>query len=250
MEKPTDSGSFGKRIGQTRKEAIMKLRLSLAAATLFALIGLALATFSSSAAVATSTSPVFWFQDPAQRTGQVPGAWSTLIRNDAGVEANYHATGLTVGHAYTLWWVIFNNPRACSSTGGGCSPDDVEAVIMSGGERNPAGIGILYATGGVVVTLGGVIDFEAELGLNDDSGCVAVAPFDVVCRSLTNPMGAEVHLMPHDHGPPIPGQIVEQLTSFEGGCLRLIDGNTGATMVEYGLGPYRCFTQQGSPHLP
>jgi hypothetical protein len=37
---------------------------------------------------------------------------STLHRNKNGITVNFKAEGLYPG-AYTIWWVIWNNPEAC-----------------------------------------------------------------------------------------------------------------------------------------
>jgi len=67
---------------------------------------------------------------------------STLHRNSSGITVNYKTTGLTPGYAYTIWWVIWNNPLNCS-TPGACTDTDfpnAEAV----------GVDVLYAAGHVV----------------------------------------------------------------------------------------------------
>ncbi|NND52038.1 MAG: hypothetical protein HKN54_06510, partial [Flavobacteriaceae bacterium] len=44
--------------------------------------------------------------------GTIPGT-STLHRNAHGITVNYKTSGLIPGNAYTLWWVIWNNPGNC-----------------------------------------------------------------------------------------------------------------------------------------
>src|SRR5215216_1898953 len=38
----------------------------------------------------------------------IPGAYSTLIRNDRGVTMTFHTSELKDGYAYTVWWIVFN----------------------------------------------------------------------------------------------------------------------------------------------
>ena len=53
---------------------------------------------------------------------QVPGASSTLVRTQDAITMTIHTSGLDPGAAYTVWWIIFNNPGACSD--GVCGLDD------------------------------------------------------------------------------------------------------------------------------
>ncbi len=47
---------------------------------------------------------------------QVTGK-STLIRNKNGITMTYNTSGLTPGHTYTIWWLIWNNPENCAVPG-------------------------------------------------------------------------------------------------------------------------------------
>ena len=104
---------------------------------------------------------------------------------------NIDTTDLPVG-AYTVWWVIFNKPGECSD--GACGAND------TGRAKDPPGNlaegGVLWATGGIVGPdrMG---HFSASLGLGVDAapGPVLRGP------ALTNPMGAEIHLVVRYHGP-------------------------------------------------
>lgn len=51
----------------------------------------------------------------------IPGA-ATLLRKHQELWLRIHTTELDAVAAYTVWWVIFNNPRACS---GECGGDDL-----------------------------------------------------------------------------------------------------------------------------
>ena len=193
-------------------------------------------------------SPVYWFEDTATHDNPVVNdAWSMLSRNSNGVTAIMHTNGLIPGHAYTMWWVVFNNPAACNGGPSGCSAADVGAVVASGGQNNPAEATVLRADAGVAGP-NGKLDLSSRLKVNDTSGCQSSAPFVLVCEPLTNPTGAVIMLVLHDHGPKLPGK--EQLETFEGGCDSYIYGPDGSVNVDYGLGPYECFSPQASPHMP
>lgn len=138
-----------------------------------------------------------------------PGvATSTLVRNDNGVAMTIHTVGLPTGTADTVWWVIFNNPSACSHGMGGlrCGAGDLflPAVMAS----------VQFATGHIIGP-DGVGDYGAYLREGDTSGCASPA---LPCNGLANARTADVHLVVRTHGAPIPGLIPEQIHTFNGGC--------------------------------
>jgi hypothetical protein len=223
----------------------MKLKfLLLAAAGLVAsALGLAAVPVSADS---PALSPVYWFEDTVQPPDTpVPGAYSTLLRSSDGVTISLQTSGLIPGHAYTAWWVVFNNPELCNADG--CGVDDVGEALGSG--SNPIGIGILRA-GGVVVGADGRLSFGASLVEGSTVGCQTSVPFKGVCTALVDSSKAQVNLVLHDHGPAIAGQISTQIGSFEGGCKSYIHGPSGTELVPYGLGSYECFSPQASPHTP
>jgi len=227
-----------------------RFSLTLAGALVFVAIAMALMVLPASAGVDVSFSPVYWFEDTSQPPGnEVAGAKSTLIRTDHSVIGMMRTSQLRPGHAYTVWWVVFNNPNACTPAEGGCGVDDVVGVVMSGGQTNPAGIGVLYATGGLS-SHDGRLNFAARLDEGDASGCVRVPPLSAACGPLRDASAAEIHMVLHDHGPPIPGKLDQQLRSFEGGCQSYIHGPSGTVIATYNLGDYACFSPQASPHKP
>ena len=88
------------------------------------------------------------------RASRVDGVGtSTLVRNDNGVAMTIHTVGLPAGTADTVWWVIFNNPSACSHGMGGlrCGAGDlsVPAVKASVQSRpgTSSGLTALVTTG-------------------------------------------------------------------------------------------------------
>ena len=138
----------------------------------------------------------------------VPGSSSMLVRNDNGVTGTVHTDGLTAGNAYTMWFVVFNNPGACV---GGCGPDDLGRPAVQAS--------VMFGTGHVVGGEGN--NFAGWRGVGDTDGVIA-GP------GLLDPRGAEIHLVIRDHGPAIPGLIDEQIHSFNGGCPPNSCGNVQA----------------------
>lgn len=140
---------------------------------------------------------------------QVLGS-STLHRNKNGITVNYKTSELTPGHAYTLWWVIWNRPENCSAFPDACT--DADFAIA-----NQVEVEVMYAAGHLAGG-SGKGNFSAHLNENDDSGSInplfGLPPFG----GLQDAEAAEVHLVLRSHGPAIPGQIAEQINSFGGGC--------------------------------
>lgn len=158
---------------------------------------IAIATLAISAPVAAegsarrSTSDVFVFAT----TDRVPDAAASLTRGNSGVSFTMH-TSLPAGNAETVWWIIFNNPGACTSPAGpglSCGLGDVLAVFDTG--ENPAAISILNADGRVVPPTGDVA-FSGQLSVGSAGPGETLLP-----GGLTNALGAEIHLVIDDHGP-------------------------------------------------
>ena len=135
---------------------------------------------------------------------------SELVRDAEGISMSFDTTDLPVG-AFTVWWVIFNDPTAC--TNDDCGGSDAR----SGG---PAEAAILWATSGIVgPDRIGHASAHLKVGLENAPGYVHRGP------GLTNPMGSEVHIVVKYHGPPQyddPEVLALQLTTFVGDCARLL----------------------------
>jgi hypothetical protein len=153
------------------------------------------ATVASAKATLPPPSEVRRFSD----NSVVAGAQSTLMRNDNGVRMTVHTSDLDPGAAYTVWWVIFNNPAAC---GVACMEDDL---------GNPAVEASVVFAAGHVLPPTGRGNFAAHIQVGDTTGAL-FGP------GLQNPRTAEIHLVMRSHGAPIPGLVHEQISSFGGGC--------------------------------
>lgn len=135
--------------------------------------------------IARERAPVVEIADTANVTGT-----STLVRSDRGLRAVLRTGGLVAGDAYTVWFIVFNNPAACD---GACDGADL---------TNPAVGGVSTLGAGKVVR-------------GERSTFVMRMP---VGSELTNPHGAEIHFVVRTHGPALPGQADEQTTTLNGGC--------------------------------
>jgi hypothetical protein len=167
----------------------------------------------------TDTQDVYWFAD-----GSGTGGESNLTRTDGMVLAAVEAQGLTPGDAYTVWWVVFNNPDACSAPG--CGEDD---IFADGNPENglnvegvkAAGIGVGNATANIAKA-NGTAEFGARLKRSDTmSDHQILFPAGLEGGALLTASGndAEVHLVIQSHGQARGGpQLLKQLTYVEMGC--------------------------------
>jgi len=136
---------------------------------------------------------------------------STLIRGRRGIWARYKAKKLIPGHAYTLWWVIWNKPENCT-TPNQCNDGDFPNAAN-------VEVELLYASG-AVAKRNGKVTFYSRLRAGNDSGSVndlfGLPFFGGLQKG--NTFGSEVHLVIRSHGPAIPGLVNEQIGGYLGGC--------------------------------
>ena len=133
-----------------------------------------------------------------------PGA-ATMYRGRHGVDVRVAAGGLQMNTSYSVWWVIFNNPSACSM--GACgskdfaNPDVRASVTYAAGFVTGAG-----DTGNVTAHLdAGVLPDGVDVQLGDG-------------LSRGNGLRAEIHVILRTHGFTTPGFVDQQIGSFNGGC--------------------------------
>ena len=142
-------------------------------------------------------------------TGDVIGE-STLYRQVSGIFVDFEASGLEPNYAYTLWLVVWNNPENCAIPGE-CAEEDFTIA-------DQVEVEALFGTGGISNT-DGTATFTVVLEVGDDSGSINESIFGLPAfGGLQNAMTAEIHPILRSHGPVIPGEIANQISSFEGGC--------------------------------
>lgn len=150
-------------------------------------------TYSESVRVHASQNP---------ETPAVEGATATLDSSGEGIAYTFDTTGLEPGHAYTLWVAVVNDPASCESDP--CAPPD----LLQQTERTRSDV---TWGAGAVAGDGGEVTLEGTLpaGGWDNSW---------YRTGLSNPTGAEVHLVLNDHGPVIDGMREEMLSTYRAGC--------------------------------
>ena len=132
-------------------------------------------------------------------TGIIVAGAGTLLRKADGVELRVEMAGLDSNSAYTLWWIIFNNPGACTHGAGPalCGLGDLEISAVDAAVRNAAAF--ISSPSGTGNTTG-----EMDVG--------AVAMGHAGFGQLNDSVGAEIHIVIQTHGRPLVGSVAEQMT--------------------------------------
>ena len=200
----------------------MRTRIRAWAVTAAAVVLVALPPAAS--AGTTTKEPVFDFA-----TGEaVVGAFSQVDRGEGSVASKVR-TQATPGHAYTLWYVIFNNPAACN--GGECGEDDIFAAdgSFNFAQIEAARISVVWGKAGDVANSAGRVKLDGGFAVGEvptgpgvkmvigklDDGALVPG----VASGLEH-TAAEIHLVIQDHGPAHadPALLELQTSSFQGAC--------------------------------
>ncbi|MDJ0509299.1 MAG: hypothetical protein QNJ64_08610 [Crocosphaera sp.] len=191
--------------------------LKTAITTLF--FGLVPLTSMASASILQTTGLVEL--QTANPGAPVEGSIGILDRMDDGVAFNIDTVGLTEG-AYTVWWLMYNNPEFCI---GPCDIPDLLNIPEIEGSS-------FYATGGLVDS-SGIGSFMAEVAENT----VPSNPDQFLFGpdGLLDSFNAEIQVILRYHGPinSDPEIAALQTTTFNGGCT-----------LEEGDGLFECFDPQ------
>ncbi len=137
-------------------------------------------------------------------TGEVgDDAVATLTRDRHGVKYAIRTSGLVPGNAYTLWFVVVNDPGLCHP-----SPCTGPQVI-----GDPAVDGqVTWGREGLVATSPGTAKVKERFA----AGPLLDGWLQV--QGLDDPMGAEIHLIINDHGPVVPELRGEMTSTYRAGC--------------------------------
>lgn len=129
---------------------------------------------------------------------------ATITRDMNSAWVNLYASGLKKKSAYTVWWVIFNDPSLC---GDACGDEDADF--------EQAGVAACYA-GGFVTGTDGVANVSVHL----EGGDIADGQECIIPGELAegNGYGAEIHVVIRSHGRMIRGRVDEQTGSYLGAC--------------------------------
>lgn len=169
----------------------------------FAIAGVA-AAFLPGAALAGEAimeTKLMW-TPPSGKKGEITESHAALLTTPQGAAMRLAGSEFTPGHVVTVWFVAIQAPENCVARP--CPPqdamgrsDEVNSVAALGGSAVVDGSGR--------ISIGGFM----PVGVVEDNF------FDT---ELTKPETAEFHLAIHDHGPMIPEQVADMLSSYRGGC--------------------------------
>jgi hypothetical protein len=144
---------------------------------------------------------VMWHPQTGQSGAVGSAATATLVRRDDGLSIRFSTEHLRPGHAYTLWFVVLNNPDACAATP--CSAQDILLNPDTSAQ-------VTYATGHVSGGSGRAT-LAASFRVGALDGWLPGA-------ELSNPRTAEVQLVLNDHGPVLKGYMPEMIKTYRSGC--------------------------------
>ena len=151
---------------------------------------------------------------------------ATLTRGADWMEIDIQTSGLPPG-AYTVWWVVFNNPSACADACGEADllTEDVQASAF-------------WATGGIIEE-DGIGNFSARHELGTSRGVFGAQ--DILNAGAFDLATAEIHNAIKYHGAPSEdvNELVLQTHTLGGGCME------GANAIDIGE-PFgiQCFDPQ------
>lgn len=175
---------------------------------LLTLLTLAMAAPPAAEAGTSQRSPMFWLEEGFPK---VPGAFSVLMRNDNGVAVRVHSRALATG-AYTMWWVIFNNPEHCAVPFA-CGENDFPFPPFNG---NPAvAVSIQFATGFIVPSNNGKVRADAGLATGEVTK-------NLLPMTLQKPMSAEIHVVLRTHGAVDLDNVHLQISEFDDGSAQCV----------------------------
>lgn len=155
---------------------------------------------SVAARSARQTAAVMWHPQTLV-SGPVDGGTATLVRRSNGLAFRLTTTHLRPGHAYTVWFVVINNPAACSASP--CSGPD----ILLNEETDSQ---VSYAAGHI----------SGGSGRASFAGSFQAGPIEgwLDGGGLWDPMSAEIQLVLNDHGPKLPAYMPGMTHTYRAGC--------------------------------
>jgi hypothetical protein len=147
------------------------------------------------------TTAVMWHPQTGL-TGPVgSGAAAQLVRRDGGLSFEMSTAQLRPGHAYTVWFVVINNPQACAASP--CSGPDIL--------QNPDTASQVTYGAGHISGKGGRGGFGGSFQVGSLDGWLPDA-------ELSAPRTAEIQLVLNDHGPVLKGYLPEMIQTYRTGC--------------------------------
>jgi hypothetical protein len=141
---------------------------------------------------------------PLESTNSV----ATLFNTGTRLTVNIVDRHLEANNAYTVWWIIFNDPSGCVD---GCGGPDIFAELAT------ANAIVVNATGGVSSSLGNLVVTAWIDASGATSGSGEVFAGDLATLDIAN---AVVHMVIRSHGPASSDAdiLAKQIGTLAGGC--------------------------------
>lgn len=169
----------------------------------FVLTALITMLFSGTAfgAAQRQSSPMMWHPQTGLAGAVGGGAAATLVRRSDGVSFDLRTSGLRPGHAYTVWFVVLNNPAACS-----VRPCNAHDILLNAATDAQVTYGAGHVVGGS--------------GRGGFAGSFQVGAIDgwLTGGRFVNPLGAEIQLVVNDHGPKLSAFMPGMIQTYRAGC--------------------------------
>ncbi|TAL11987.1 MAG: hypothetical protein EPO00_02600, partial [Chloroflexota bacterium] len=143
------------------------------------------------------TTSVRWHPQTGMSGAVAPDAQAMLVRRPNGVSFSIRTQQLRRHHAYTVWFVVINNPAACVARP--CSGPD---ILL-----NPATDSQVSYGGGHVSGGSGIAGFAGAFQAGTIEGWLPDG-------GLWDPMTAEIQLVLNDHGPMLPAYMPEMTHTY------------------------------------
>jgi hypothetical protein len=175
-------------------------RLITLGAALSFLVGLS-AAGGVAASAAQQSSPMMWHPQTGLSGPVAPGAQATLVRRPDGIRFGIQTSELRPGHAYTVWFVVINNPSACAATP--CSGPD---IVLNPDTDSQVTYGAGHISGG-----SGRGGFAGSFQAGGIEGWLPDG-------GLWDPMTAQIQLVLNDHGTMLPAYMPEMTHTYRAGC--------------------------------
>lgn len=133
---------------------------------------------------------------------EIEGATATLLSTEEGIAIHFATNNLEENHAYTMWVAMINNPGACSVRPCPGPETLINSDLLQ--TEMTQGSSLLYSEKALMVFTAFVLTGDVSDGWFGNG--------------LTNPMGAEIHIVIMDHGELISDMAAEMLNTTRGGC--------------------------------
>lgn len=146
-------------------------------------------------------APLMWHPQTGLPGPVASTAQATLVRRSDGVSFRLTTTELRFGHAYTAWFVVLNNPAACSAT-----PCNAADILLNTATDAQVTYGAGHISGA-----GGKASFAGSFRVGPISGWLPGG-------GLHDPLTAEIQLVLNDHGPVLKGYLPGMIQTYRAGC--------------------------------